>query len=526
MQSTMHFTSGIIPDAELSTLYNEDDFGRKIVRTYPDTAWREGFELRTEEDDAKTAILDAFREWNGAHLICEADCLGRAYGGAAIVLGVEDGRAPTLPLDRRNIESISYLRVADRRQLTPWSVDTDFRSRTYGETLFYRYRPAVRLGSQEQLIHRSRLILFGGVSVDDETRALLNGWEYSIFQLVYKALRDENQAGSSLTHLLSDISQAVIRLAGLTDAISNGFESKVVARVQFLNLTRSLLRTIVLDADGGEDYKREPTPLAGVAEVADRIALRLCAAAEIPYSILFGRGATGLNATGDADLELFYGRVADRQKKHIEPRLRALLEILCLAKDGPTHGELPSLGIEWPSLVKPSDKEIAEREKIIAEADKIRIETQQCTPEEIALSRFGKDGFSAHTVIDRKGREELLAQEQNATTVAKAAQKAGDLYAYDLEFGISTRNEIRARKGLPPIEGGDVPPQRLEAAPEGGEESTSTQAPPVDESTAANAAAVSGDLKKDQRNDSRKGIPDPLDQSPHRKTRRSKGRRV
>jgi phage gp29-like protein len=37
--------------------------------------------------------------------------------------------------------------------------------------------------------------------------------------------------------------------------------------------------------------------------------------------------------------------------------------------------------------------------------------------------------------------------------------KGAEIYQYDLEYGIATVNEARARKGLPPIDGGDVPPR-------------------------------------------------------------------
>jgi uncharacterized protein len=504
LQSTFHYTSGPLPDQELSSLYNEDDLARRIVRTWPETAWREGFDLDTDDGEDEKALRKTFDARRGSEILCEADCLGLAYGGAAIVVYAQDGRGPELPLDESNIETISSLRVADRRELIPYSVNTDPESDHFGETEIYTYQPAVRFGFLSQKIHRSRLILFGGSPVDAEVRARLSGWDYSILQLAYRSLRNSDQADHSMAHLLTDVSQAVMRVAGLMKAISGGFENKVIARVQFLNMTRSLLKTIILDADEAEDYKREATPLTGVADVADRIALRLCAASGIPYSLLFGRSANALNASGDGDLKIFYDRVRDRQQKTIEPRTRRLLYLLCCAKDGPTQGRRIDMSITWKLLMQPSPKEDAEIEKLIVEADEIRINSGVVTQDEIALSRYSDNGFSRLTKIDRAAREALIKQEQNATLLAQAAKTAKDLYAYDYDYRIATVNEIRAQKGLPAIPGGDVFP--VSQAVQDNEKSSSPEAPPVNEDPAKGAPILAANSKADRRHDSRKAL--------------------
>lgn len=58
--------------------------------------------------------------------------------------------------------------------------------------------------------------------------------------------------------------------------------------------------------------------------------------------------------------------------------------------------------------------------------------------------------------------------------------RGAEIYQYDLEFGIATINEARARKGLPPIEGGNQRPVPLGAA----------RLPALDEKAQARIAAV------------------------------------
>src|SRR5690606_33960155 len=70
-----------------------------------------------------------------------------------------------------------------------------------------------------------------------------------------------------------------------------------------------------------------------------------------------------------------------------------------------------SITIKWPSLWSESPLNDAQRRKIIAEADAIRINSQVFTPDEVALVRGRIDGWDKDVVLTDeaiKAREKAL----------------------------------------------------------------------------------------------------------------------
>ena len=89
-------------DPEITDLYNGSDIAAKIVEKRNREMFRRGFELEMV-DVEKTAIED-FREWATETFQVEMNLRegrkwGGAYGGTLLVLGVDDGRDQSEPLD-------------------------------------------------------------------------------------------------------------------------------------------------------------------------------------------------------------------------------------------------------------------------------------------------------------------------------------------------------------------------------------------------------------------------------------------
>lgn len=73
-------------------------------------------------------------------------------------------------------------------------------------------------------------------------------------------------------------------------------------RLDLLNLTKSATNTMILDAE--EKYEKASKNISGIPELLDRFMLALSAVSGVPVSLLFGRSAAGMNATGDNDKTL------------------------------------------------------------------------------------------------------------------------------------------------------------------------------------------------------------------------------
>jgi len=399
---------GRITDAELSALYNENDIAARMVNDRPKQILRQGYEVKVEDDgELGRELKKAARKLKADKHLLDTMIWGRLYGGAIMIIGADDGKDPSEPLKEERIRSIKFLNVVDRRYVHPVTFYEDPLQPNYGEPEIYRVQ-AMGMNSQSTAyVHESRVLRFDGADTDAQMRRQLRGWTLSTLQRPYEVMRDFSQAFQAAGHLLSDASQGVIKLKGLWDIIASDGKDGLVTRMQMVDMTRSVARSLILDADG-EEFSREPTSFTGIPDILDRFMMRLSAACEVPVAILLGRSAAGLNATGDSDFRAYYDSLKSSQRNELEPLLRRFYTILCAAKDSPTKGEVPEFEFEFAPLWQPTDGEVAAAHLQQAQADNLYLQQGVLLPEEVALSRFGEGGYSLDTHIDVEAREEAL----------------------------------------------------------------------------------------------------------------------
>jgi len=458
-----------ISDTELSALYHQNDTARRVVALKPQEMMRKGFTVSVEDDtDASSAIGMNLQKLKAARKVRDAMIWGRLFGGSAIVIGADDGGEADQPLNENAIKSVGFLHVVDKRHLVPdtWFQDP-LNDEFFGEPQTYRVTP--RRGATNLVVHRSRLLLFGGAHTSDEERDRLGGWDHSSLTAVYPVLRQFDNVWQAAEHLMSDASQAVFKIQGLMSMIAGGQKDVLATRMQLVDMSRSVARALLLDADGGEEFTRQPSSFTDAQAMLDKFMLRLAQAAETPVTILMGQSPAGMNATGDSDFRWFYDSIATAQENELKPQLEKLVRIMMLAKDGPTHGEEPDVwAIKFAPLWQPTPVEQAELEKKHAESDAIYIDRGVLLPEEVALSRYRSEGWSAETQIDREARDGMRASEEALPNepidpdapppVVEPSSSGGNITLAPTDIAIVvTVNEARKSQGLTdwpnPVEG-------------------------------------------------------------------------
>jgi phage-related protein (TIGR01555 family) len=236
-------------------------------------------------------------------------------------------------------------------------------------------------------VHESRIVRFDGIEPDVLTRQQLAGWSWSILQRAYEILRLCDMAFDSLAYLISDASQGVMKLKGVLKGLSvPGQRSVIEQRMKLIDESRSVLRSLVLDPDGNEDFTRVGTPFTGIPEAVDRLMQRLAAAFDMPVTELFGISPAGLNATGQSDREHWYDTIATDQENELAPRLKRVYHLVALAKNGPLKGKDINFKIKFNPLHSPTEDDIASTRLKNAQRDQIYLETSALTPEEVAVT--------------------------------------------------------------------------------------------------------------------------------------------
>ncbi len=411
-----------LTDQELSNLYHGDDTAAKLVDLLPQEMLREPFSVELGDPDLNTRVADKFDALDARCHLLDGLRWGRLYGGAAILIGCDDGFPASEPLQPERARDVSYLYTLDRRYLWPASYYTTPGDPKLGKP--ERYEVTVQgYAGTTILVHESRLILFGGSPTGIQERILNYGWDHSVFVKVYDVLAAYNDVWRAVQILASDANKAVFKMSGLTEAISEGAKEALEARARLIDMYSSTLRAIVVDAGDdvskGESYERQSVSFADIPNLLDRWMLRLASAAEIPVTLFMGRSPAGLNATGESDFRGFYDRVRSKQHNDLAPKIRRLAEVYLRTKAGGSHpldedGKLDAtIKICFTPLWSEAPSIEAKRRVDIATADKTYIEAGVVLPEEVALTRFPEDGSfdDAAIKIDRPTRETVLKEE-------------------------------------------------------------------------------------------------------------------
>lgn len=412
------YAAAPLSDTSLSALYHHNDMAARMVDVIPDEMFRKGFKFKVEDAGLTNLINDKMVALGTAQRFTEAARWGRLFGGAAIIIGADDGKLPETPLDPERANDIRWLRVVDRRYIQPVSYYQDEKSFKFGQVETYRVTPNSNSGRTHH-VHESRVILFGGAPTGDQERTENTGWDYSVLQRPHNVLRQFDTGWTAVENLLTDGHQTVYKMSGLADAIAAGESDYLTKRAKIVDMARSVVRAMVIDAgnpaaqEASEEFLRHSVSFADIPAVLDKFMLRLSAAVQIPVTILMGQSPAGMSATGESDFRWFYDRVDSERVNRMNEPLTRLADIWLRTKAGRevTKGPVPPVKVDWPSLWSETPLAEAQRRAANATADSAYVMAGVYLPEEIAISRSLPEGYGEEIKITddaRRSREQII----------------------------------------------------------------------------------------------------------------------
>lgn len=405
----------------LTSMYQGSGISKRIVDLIPNEMTREWFEVKgdkegliiakLEEIDAKNKIRNMLR-WS------------RLFGGAIAVMGIDDGQDLAMPLNENNVRSVEFLHIFDRTEVTwmPADIYNDPNNKKYGQPQIYTINPGD--GRGQFIVHESRVLRLSGEALPNRALANNQYWGESILQICHDQIKNLDTSYGATANIIQDFIQTIVKMPNLVNMIARGDEDKVIRRLEILDQSRSVANTILVD--GGEEYAKHASSVSGLDQLLDRFALALSCVTGIPYTFLMGQPPSGLQATGDSDIRMFYDRIKADQEDLLQPLLERLVRLIMISKRGPFGGREPkNWQIEFKPLWQMSETETASYRKTIAETDQIYISNGVLDPAEVAASRFGGDMYSPETVIDLEAREnpEVPDGEQKDYEAEKASAK-------------------------------------------------------------------------------------------------------
>ncbi len=385
-QATTFAAGAKLTSAQCADLYRFGGLARRLIDLPINDACRNWFRVKGDDDNVALSRLE---ELGAQPKISQAGKLARAFGGALVLMGINDGQALDKPVRVEAVKSVDCLLVYDPREATPTgALDEDFTSTNFGEPLLYQVRP-IGTGPM-QIIHHSRLLRFDGAQLPRDERLANNWWHDSVYNACWEKLRQVGSVFDSAEFVVEDFVQHIITLEGvLQAAASRDGQGKLKTRLQMLEQSRSTLGTMLLDAK--EKYEKATTQAAGLGDLLDRFMMALSAVVGIPVALLFGRSPAGLNATGESDTRHYYDSCAAMQRNEIGPQLERLVRLILIA-DGWSEEE--DWSIAWAPIYTPTAQETGEIYKLTAEGDAAYIGAQVADPAKVEEYRMGGVRFN------------------------------------------------------------------------------------------------------------------------------------
>lgn len=420
---------------EIDDLLEGSDMAARIVESPAEDMLRRGFDVVVEGDPEAAERTMAFIDDIGLldklqDAVADAD----GYGGSAILLGaVDHARNLAQPLDLERLEEVGWLTTLKAHELGAVDWYRDVTAARYGEPAVYEIDSEQYDGkvirnlrrADLPLVHESRLLKFQGVRLPRKRMRERDGWGGSVLTRCHHVLRDFEMSWSAAAHLLSDFSQAIMKFKGLTEMLEAGSEDLIVKRAALIDMSRSVARCVLLDAED-EEFERKATPMSGMPEMLQQLALRLAAAGRMPVSKMMGQAPAGLNATGASDIRFWYDYLAGRQTKQVVPPLKAFLKAVFNARGGPTRGVEPDKwSVKFRPLWQLTELEEADLKLKTAQADQIWVGIGALTGPEVAVSHFSGPVFNPNLVIDVEARAALGAPDVATPDVNAEADTPG-----------------------------------------------------------------------------------------------------
>lgn len=289
---------------------------------------------------------------------------GRLYGGALGVLLVKHqgyDLSQPLQLDWIMPGDFAGLLIFDRwNGVNPSSeLIEDITDPDYGYPKYYTVTDPAGGGSVK--IHHSRVARFPGNTLPFWEEIAEMQWGASVVESIFDELRKRDNVSWNIAQLTFMANIRVLKmqdLGQLLAATDNESQAELLRTLEAQNMLLNNMGMQVMDAaDGLETHQYT---FGGLSDCYQQFIMDISGAAEIPVTRLFGRSPSGLNATGESDLQNYYDMIAEKQESYLRPILNKVLPPFIIS----TLGSLPDdFDFEFDPVAEPTDKERADLAK-------------------------------------------------------------------------------------------------------------------------------------------------------------------
>ena len=336
----------------LANTYKSNGFAATAVDLPVSDAFRNGgFEIDADtlNADELTQLQEKMSDENDIEVL--KDCLrwGRLYGGGCILISTEqENDTPFNPETIKGQDVVFY--AVDRWQCIPLASSLQLADS-------FMLQDNLRNEGKELIFDKSRVLTYTGKTQPYYIRNLLQGWGASIFEDIIPQLNQYLKANSVILELLDEAKIDILKISGLSDLLMSAEgESVVRRRVDIAAANKNYKSMLTMDAN--DDYDQKQLSFGSIDQMLEKIFLLICSCLRIPYSKIFGRGASGFSS-GEDDLENYNAMIDSEIRVPATKILKQMIDIRCYQLFG---RKIPDLMVTWKPLRVMSEKDQQEIE--------------------------------------------------------------------------------------------------------------------------------------------------------------------
>lgn len=363
LQATEYPTVRLTQNYQLLTsLYRDNWIVQNIVATIPNDIIRKWYELRSNISPEQ---VDQMKKLERKTQIRKKLLLGmywgRLYGGAVGVILVKGQDDMSQPLELEAVMPGSFmgLQVFDR-----WSgvypeseLVTDPENPDFGLPAYYTVRDE-ETGCTAARVHHSRIIRFIGRELPYMEQITEQYWGESELEAIYSEVVKRDNVSGNIAALTFRANINYMETEGM-DQLLGTANTEMQRRFYNLMAAQSIMEsnfgTRIINK--GDAIHNTQYTFTGLSDVYDRIMMDVAGAARTPVTKLFGRSPSGLNATGESDMQNYYDYIDGLRETELRGIIERLLPVMAFS----AWGEMPEdMEVTFPTMWSPDAKEIAE----------------------------------------------------------------------------------------------------------------------------------------------------------------------
>ena len=381
--------------AYLSELSQRSEY-RAPAETIANEMTRKWIKLKgTGEGDSAERITDLtksmveFGVQEHFRRIAEGDGLFGRMQLAILIKGQENRPWLPLTIDDKGRGGVAKGSLQGFRTVEPiWTTPSVYNSNDPTAPDFYKPDAWYVLGKK---YHATRLLTFISRELPDIMKPSYNFGGLSMTQLMEPYVRQFLRTRDAVSDLIHNFSIIVLK-TNMESALQGGDGGELLKRARLFTQQRDNQGVFLVDKED-EELEQVAVPLSGLAELQAQAQEHMAAPSHIPLVKLLGITPSGLNASSEGEITVFYDFVRSMQESLFSQHLTTVLKVLQLNLWGKVDD---SITFEYVSLDEPTGTELAAIRKSDAEMDATYINSGVIDPAEVRekVSRDPASGYN------------------------------------------------------------------------------------------------------------------------------------